>query len=167
MGARVIACASTSEKLAICKDHGADALINYTTGDLKEMEGNVGGNLEYTSRVQAVCDVSGPVDLSIPTTSLIGKLSVFGELGGTVDLFIDMVFNYPTLSDSYKYAAYECLAALAIPAALEGRDLIAQAKTGSGKTAAFALALLSRLNPRRFAVQALDRKSTRLNSSHT
>ena len=30
-----------------------------------------------------------------------------------VDLFIDMVFNYPTLSDSYKYAAYECLAALA------------------------------------------------------
>ena len=36
-------------------------------------------------------------------------------LGGTVDLFIDMVFNYPTLSDSYKYAAYECLAALAVP----------------------------------------------------
>jgi len=33
--------------------------------------------------------------------------------------------------------------------------LIAQAKTGSGKTAAFALALLTRLNPRRFAVQAL------------
>src|SRR5690606_21537380 len=26
-------------------------------------------------------------------------------LGGTVDLFIDMVFNYPTLADSYKYAA--------------------------------------------------------------
>jgi NAD(P) transhydrogenase len=35
------------------------------------------------------------------------------HLGGTVDLFIDMVFNYPTLADSYKYAAYECLAALA------------------------------------------------------
>ncbi len=34
-------------------------------------------------------------------------------LGGTVDLFIEMVFNYPTLSDSYKYAAYECLGALA------------------------------------------------------
>jgi Rad3-related DNA helicase len=36
-----------------------------------------------------------------------------------------------------------------------GNDLIAQAKTGSGKTAAFALALLANLNPRRFAVQAL------------
>ncbi len=42
-----------------------------------------------------------------------------------------------------------------LPAALAGQDLIAQAKTGSGKTAAFALALLARLNPRWFAVQAL------------
>ncbi|WP_444814970.1 ATP-dependent RNA helicase DbpA [Variovorax brevis] len=42
-----------------------------------------------------------------------------------------------------------------LPAALLGKDLIAQAKTGSGKTAAFALALLSNLNARRFAVQAL------------
>lgn len=33
-------------------------------------------------------------------------------LGGTVDTFIDMVFNYPTLADSYKYAAYDCLRAL-------------------------------------------------------
>ena len=31
----------------------------------------------------------------------------------TVDLFIDMVFNFPTLSETYKYAAYECLGALA------------------------------------------------------
>ncbi|MBE7483259.1 MAG: Si-specific NAD(P)(+) transhydrogenase [Polyangiaceae bacterium] len=30
-----------------------------------------------------------------------------------VDLFIEMVFNYPTLAESYKYAAYECLGALA------------------------------------------------------
>ncbi|MEM9074019.1 MAG: Si-specific NAD(P)(+) transhydrogenase [Myxococcota bacterium] len=33
--------------------------------------------------------------------------------GATVDLFIEMVFNYPTLSETYKYAAYECLGALA------------------------------------------------------
>jgi ATP-independent RNA helicase DbpA len=42
-----------------------------------------------------------------------------------------------------------------LPIALAGHDLIAQAKTGSGKTAAFALALLTNLNPRRFAVQAM------------
>lgn len=45
--------------------------------------------------------------------------------------------------------------AASLPPALEGRDLIAQAQTGSGKTAAFGLPLLNRLNPRWFAVQAL------------
>ena len=45
--------------------------------------------------------------------------------------------------------------AASLPLALAGHDLIAQAKTGSGKTAAFALALLTKLNPRRFAVQAM------------
>ncbi len=36
MGARVIAAASTNEKLAVCKQHGADEIINYATEDLKE-----------------------------------------------------------------------------------------------------------------------------------
>jgi ATP-dependent RNA helicase DbpA len=45
--------------------------------------------------------------------------------------------------------------AASLPPALLGKDLIAQAKTGSGKTAVFALALLASLNARRFAVQAL------------
>jgi NADPH2:quinone reductase len=36
VGARVIAAASTDEKLAVCKQHGADELINYTTEDLRE-----------------------------------------------------------------------------------------------------------------------------------
>ncbi|MDZ4399049.1 ATP-dependent RNA helicase DbpA, partial [Hydrogenophaga sp.] len=45
--------------------------------------------------------------------------------------------------------------AAALPPALLGKDIIAQAKTGSGKTAAFALTLLANLNARRFAVQTL------------
>jgi ATP-independent RNA helicase DbpA len=45
--------------------------------------------------------------------------------------------------------------AASLPTALLGKDLIAQASTGSGKTAAFALALLANLNARRFAVQSL------------
>jgi NADPH2:quinone reductase len=36
LGARVIAAASSNEKLEICKAHGADAIINYTTQDLRE-----------------------------------------------------------------------------------------------------------------------------------
>lgn len=36
MGAKVIAAASTEEKLAVCRQHGADDTINYSTEDLKE-----------------------------------------------------------------------------------------------------------------------------------
>ena len=36
LGARVIACASSEDKLAVCREHGADTTINYTTEDLRE-----------------------------------------------------------------------------------------------------------------------------------
>jgi len=36
LGARVIACASSGEKLAVCRSHGADELIDYATDDLRE-----------------------------------------------------------------------------------------------------------------------------------
>ena len=36
LGARVIACASSDDKLAVCREHGADATVNYATEDLRE-----------------------------------------------------------------------------------------------------------------------------------
>ena len=36
LGGRVIACASTDDKLAVCRQHGADETINYATEDLRE-----------------------------------------------------------------------------------------------------------------------------------
>ncbi len=45
--------------------------------------------------------------------------------------------------------------AAAIPILLEGKDLIAKAETGTGKTLAFAAPMLGRLDPQRGAVQAL------------
>ena len=54
-----------------------------------------------------------------------------------------------------EYLSMTPVQAASLPITLAGHDLIAQAKTGSGKTAAFALTLLSNLKPRRFAVQAL------------
>ncbi|MCC6212531.1 MAG: NADPH:quinone oxidoreductase family protein [Burkholderiales bacterium] len=36
LGLRVIACASGAEKLAVCREHGADETINYTSEDLRE-----------------------------------------------------------------------------------------------------------------------------------
>ncbi|HXE37923.1 MAG TPA: ATP-dependent RNA helicase DbpA [Azonexus sp.] len=53
------------------------------------------------------------------------------------------------------YLSMTPIQAASLPLALAGHDLIAQAKTGSGKTAAFGLALLAKLNPKRFAVQAM------------
>jgi NAD(P) transhydrogenase len=41
----------------------------------------------------------------------VGMLAL--ESGGTIDLFINFVFNYPTLSEMYKYAAYDGLGNLA------------------------------------------------------
>lgn len=45
--------------------------------------------------------------------------------------------------------------AQSLPISLAGKDLLAQAPTGSGKTIAFSLPLLGNLKPRNFAVQAL------------
>jgi len=56
---------------------------------------------------------------------------------------------------SLGYLQMTPIQASALPLALAGHDLIAQAKTGSGKTAAFALSLLTNLNPRDFGTQAL------------
>jgi ATP-independent RNA helicase DbpA len=53
------------------------------------------------------------------------------------------------------YLVMTPIQAASLPLALAGKDLIAQAKTGSGKTVAFTLPLLAKLNPQRFAVQAL------------
>tara|TARA_R110001599_G_C12277354_1_gene663178 strand:- start:16585 stop:17964 length:1380 start_codon:yes stop_codon:yes gene_type:complete len=57
--------------------------------------------------------------------------------------------------DSLGYHRMTAIQAAALPVAMAGKDLIGQAMTGSGKTAAFTLPLLARLNPRDFGTQAL------------
>jgi ATP-independent RNA helicase DbpA len=57
--------------------------------------------------------------------------------------------------DSMGYQAMTPIQAQSLPVILRGDDLIAQAETGSGKTAAFGIGLLTRLNARNPDVQAL------------
>lgn len=57
--------------------------------------------------------------------------------------------------ESLGYTHLTPIQAETLPHILEGRDVIAQAKTGSGKTAAFSIGLLSRLEFTSFKVQAL------------
>lgn len=57
--------------------------------------------------------------------------------------------------DNLGYQKMTAIQSSALPHALQGADLIAQAKTGSGKTAVFAITLLAKLDPQNFAAQAL------------
>ncbi|MGM0545014.1 MAG: ATP-dependent RNA helicase DbpA [Pseudomonadota bacterium] len=57
--------------------------------------------------------------------------------------------------DSLGYHQMTPVQAQSLPPMLAGRDVMAQAKTGSGKTAAFGLALLAGLRVEAFAVQGL------------
>ena len=64
----------------------------------------------------------------------------------------------PALLQGVEALGFESMTpiqAQALPAILAGRDVIAQAPTGSGKTAAFGLGLLHRLDPTRGETQAL------------
>lgn len=73
-------------------------------------------------------------------------------------LTFDTLPLQPALLENLASLGYETMTpiqAAALPVILQLRDLIAQAKTGSGKTAAFGLGLLNKLNPTYFAVQGL------------
>ncbi len=70
----------------------------------------------------------------------------------------------PDVFKVIKEVGYETptpIQAQSIPPLLEGRDLLGQAQTGTGKTAAFALPLLSRLDPKLKAPQILVLTPTR------
>ncbi|MEW8384807.1 MAG: DEAD/DEAH box helicase, partial [Candidatus Thiodiazotropha taylori] len=57
--------------------------------------------------------------------------------------------------ESLGYSQMTPIQAESLPHVLAGRDLIARAKTGSGKTVAFGLGLLNQLKQQSFSVQAL------------
>jgi len=69
----------------------------------------------------------------------------------TVNLKPELLKNL----ESLKYDSMTDIQAQSLPAIIEGRDVIAQGKTGSGKTAAFGLGLLNKLNVKRFRIQTL------------
>jgi len=80
---------------------------------------------EQNARGQIIGDLSGMIKLIFsPTDKKLLGAHIIGEqaselihiashvmlAGGPIDAFIDAVYNYPTLSDSYQYAAYDGLA---------------------------------------------------------
>jgi len=80
---------------------------------------------EENARGQIIGDMTGMIKLVFsPTDKKLLGAHIIGEqaselihiathvmlAGGPIDAFIDAVYNYPTLSDSYQYAAYDGLA---------------------------------------------------------
>jgi NADPH:quinone reductase len=82
LGARVIACASTDGKLAVCRAHGADDTINYATEDLRErikaLTAGSGPNVVYDP-------VGGPyTELALRSIAWRGRLLVVGFAAGDI-----------------------------------------------------------------------------------
>ena len=82
MGARVIAAASTDEKLAVCREHGADDVINYSTDGLKdkmkELTGGKGADVVYDP-------VGGEYsEAAIRATAWEGRFLVIGFAAGDI-----------------------------------------------------------------------------------
>src|SRR3954468_9463087 len=77
--------------------------------------------------------------------------------------FSELGLSAPQLAalDDVGYSSPSPIQEEAIPPMLEGRDIIGQAQTGSGKTAAFGLPLLETIDPELGEVQALVLTPTR------
>src|SRR5258707_5615901 len=77
--------------------------------------------------------------------------------------FADLRLPAPLLKalNDVGYETPSPIQAATIPPLLEGKDVLGQAQTGTGKTAAFALPVLSRIDLRKAMVQALVLTPTR------
>jgi NADPH2:quinone reductase len=82
MGARVIACASSDEKCAFAKQHGADDTINYATADLKEALKSVTGG----RGVDVIYDPVGGdyAESALRAIAWKGRFLVVGFAAGTI-----------------------------------------------------------------------------------
>jgi NAD(P) transhydrogenase len=98
-----------------CKEKGIDYVIGRALFS-DNPRGKITGDLEGVTKLvvdATTRKVLGVHVIGERASELVHIGQVAITLGATVDLFIDMVFNYPTLADSYKYAAYHALGALA------------------------------------------------------
>jgi len=81
------------------------------------------------------------------TLPLANQSTAFSSLNLNADLLKNL--------SSLGYKEMTDIQAQSLPFILSGKDLIGQGKTGSGKTAAFGLGLLNKLNVKRFRIQTV------------
>ena len=101
LGLRVIACASSAEKLAICREHGADETIDYVREDLrariKDLTGGKGVDVIYDP-------VGGPsTEAALRSSAWRARLLVIGFAGGDIP---KLPLNLPLLMERSIVGVY-------------------------------------------------------------
>jgi NAD(P) transhydrogenase len=98
-----------------CREKGIDYCVGraaYRTNARGQIIGELTGLIKlvfrYPDKTLLGAHVVGESASELVHVGLMVLLS-----GGTIDTFINAVFNYPTLGDAYKYAAYDGLGNLA------------------------------------------------------
>jgi NADPH2:quinone reductase len=103
MGARVIAGASTAEKLAVAKEHGADEVVNYATADLTErvmaLTGDRGADVCFDPIGGALADAA------LSALGWGGRMLLVGFVGGVQQIPANrlLVKNRSALGCSLRY----------------------------------------------------------------
>ena len=98
-----------------CRGKNIDYCVGralYRTNARGQIAGDLGGELKlvfrYPDKTLLGVHVIGEIAAELVHVGLMVL-----QVGGTIDAFISTVFNYPSLGDAYKYAAYDGLGALA------------------------------------------------------
>ena len=98
-----------------CRAKGIDYEVGrsrYRTNPRGQITGDLEGMVKIVFRPEDKSLLGAHV-IGTNATEIIHLAAACMTLGGSLDYFIDSVFNYPSLTDAYKYAAYDGLGRLA------------------------------------------------------
>jgi NAD(P) transhydrogenase len=105
--------------VGVTEEEAAAQGINYVTGVSRFSDNSraaISGITEGILKLVVRCDDRRLLGVHIVgegATELVHQGQAVLHFGGTIDYFIHATFDVPTLSDAYKYAAYDCLQRLA------------------------------------------------------
>ena len=101
LGLRVIACASSDDKLAVCREHGADATINYASEDLRERIKALSGG----AGVDLIFDPVGGAyaEAALRSSNWRARFLVIGFAGGEIP---KIALNLPLLMERSIVGVY-------------------------------------------------------------
>jgi len=101
LGLRVIACASSAEKLAVCREHGADEMIDYAREDLRERIKVLTGG----KGVDVIYDPVGgaSTEAALRSSAWRARLLVIGFAGGDIP---KLPLNLPLLMERSIIGVY-------------------------------------------------------------